>query len=83
MNSWEQNRTSSGTWTTFYLVNQGKIAEENIVLCPNTYRIVRNLENFLGIGNAFANVVFSVLRPGKNLGRTSFCFKTVRQNVRY
>lgn len=62
--NWRSNEAAKGNWNLYYLVNQGEILSGNVQLCPQTFRLVSQLKNFLGEGNTFCNVAFSILVPG-------------------
>jgi len=50
------------SWQVLYLMNQGQWIHENIHHCPQTYKIIKNVQGLLD-GCIFGNVFFSVLYP--------------------
>ena len=59
---WKRNRTPTGSWEVFHLVNQGRIVQNNVQLCPETMEIISELPSVM-TKNVFGNVSFSVIRP--------------------
>lgn len=64
--NWKTNSTPKGRWKAFYLVNQGQTIEENVAECPETYKVLQNLQNFMN-GCVYGNACFSVVYPGTQI----------------
>ena len=64
--SWKRNTSKNGSWTVFYLYNQGQKNYNNCKQCPNTTALVENNESFMS-SCVFGNACFSVLEPGAHI----------------
>lgn len=59
---WKKNRTPTGSWDVFPLINQGCIVEDNVSRCPGTMNVINSLSSVM-TKNVFGNVMFSVVKP--------------------
>ena len=59
---WSTNNTPTGTWSTFYLYNQGMKCLKNCDLCPKTTALIESLPQFMR-NSIFGNALFSVIQP--------------------
>lgn len=63
---WTSNFIPTGSWRTFFLINQGEWSEENASKCPQTVHLLENSGRLLK-GSVFGNAMFSVLKPGSRI----------------
>lgn len=63
---WKSNFIPTGTWRTYFLLNQGEWSEENASRCPQTVQLLENIGCLLK-GSVFGNAMFSVLMPGSRI----------------
>ena len=61
--AWKENSLPSGSWKTYFLMNQGKWDEEKSCRCPQTRRLLESC-GCLMEGIVYGNVLVSDLRPG-------------------
>jgi hypothetical protein len=61
--TWKENHLPSGSWKTYFLMNQGTWDEEKSSHCPQTRRLLESC-GCLMEGVVYGNVLFSVLRRG-------------------
>ena len=61
--AWKENSLPTGSWKTYFLMNQGKWDQEKSARCPQTRRLL-GASGCLMEGAVFGNVLFSVLQPG-------------------
>ena len=60
---WMENNIPTGSWSTYFLMNQGKWDQEKSTNCPQTRHLLESTE-CLAEGSIYGNVMFSVLKPG-------------------
>ena len=70
---WKENSLPTGSWSTYFLMNQGKWDEEKSTKCPRTRQLLES-SGCLMHDTVYGNVFFSVLRPGSVIeAHTSPC----------
>ncbi|EDV29364.1 uncharacterized protein TRIADDRAFT_19523 [Trichoplax adhaerens] len=64
---WCHNQEKEGSWTLFYLYNQGHKVVENCQICPQTTHLIdHQLRHFMR-GNVFGNACFSKIIPSTKI----------------
>lgn len=63
---WKMNSIPTGSWKTYFLMNQGSWVQENSVSCPQTLHLLES-SGCLMKGTVFGNVLFSTLKPGSQI----------------
>lgn len=63
---WKANFIQSGSWKTYFLMNQGDWNQEKSARCPQTVRLLESI-GCLMKGMVFGNVVLSSLKPGSQI----------------
>ena len=63
---WKENNVPTGSWRTYFLMNQGSWVQENSARCPRTVHLLDST-GCLMEGTVFGNVLFSVLKPGSSI----------------
>lgn len=63
---WKENNIPTGSWRTYFLMNQGAWVQENAVRCPQTVHLLDSASCLME-GIVFGNVLFSVLKPGSSI----------------
>ena len=65
-NGWKYDSIATGSWKTYFLINQGEVVQENADRCPKTVHLLKST-GCLMTGSTFGNAFFSVLRPGSRI----------------
>ena len=63
---WKSNVIPTGSWKTYFLMNQGSWVQENSIRCPQTVHLLES-SGCLMRGSVFGNVLFSSLKPGSRI----------------
>lgn len=60
---WKENNLPSGSWSTYFLMNQGKWDKDKSSRCPQTKHLLESCGNLME-GIVYGNILFSVLKRG-------------------
>ena len=63
---WKINSIPTGSWKTYFLMNQGSWVQENSTRCPQTLHLLESI-GCLMKGTVFGNAMFSTLGPGSQI----------------
>ena len=63
---WKINSIPTGSWKTYFLMNQGTWLQENSSRCPQTLHLLEST-GWLMRGTVFGNAMFSSLGPGSQI----------------